>query len=209
MIKPFIHVIDNFYDRPDAVRQRALSMLYEEPEELVGWRTNAYQQKGIRKLIETKFRVRIKYWERDLSASEACNGVFFFALSKGKQAERVGVHFDDPPDWMMLLVYLTPDAPFETGTSLWQHRETRLIVKPTRKDAARLGLTVSELQEKLLDDSQRMARWVEIDRIGNVFNRAVMFPGGLLHSATKHFGSDKDNGRIYQTFHFPIRCIPR
>lgn len=208
MLKSFIHVIDNFYERPNEVRRRALNMLYEEPEDLVGWRTNAYQPKGVRKLIETKFRIRIKYWELDLSASEACNGVFFFALSKGKQAERVGIHFDEPPHWMMLLVYMTPGAPFETGTSLWRHRETGLTARPTRRDAARLGLTVSQLREKLFDDSQTIGRWVETDRIGNVFNRAVMFPGGLLHSASKHFGSDKNNGRIYQTFHFPIRRIP-
>ena len=180
-------------------------MPYTEPEEVVGWRTQAYQPKGIRTLIEKKFRVDIGYWEEDLTAIEACNGVFFSAFSRGSYAETVGVHFDEPPGWMMFLVYLTPGAPYDTGTSLWQHRETRLIAKPTRKDAEALGTSLEGLKAKLSKDSQTTGRWIEIDRVGNVYNRAVMFPGGLLHSATKHFGSNRHNGRLYQAFHFPIK----
>jgi hypothetical protein len=205
MPKRFIHVVDNFYPTPDRIRQRGLSMPYTEPEEVVGWRTQAYQPKGIRTLIEKKFRVDIGYWEEDLTAIEACNGVFFSAFSRGSYAETVGVHFDEPPGWMMFLVYLTPGAPYDTGTSLWQHRETRLIAKPTRKDAEALGTSLEGLKAKLSKDSQTTGRWIEIDRVGNVYNRAVMFPGGLLHSATKHFGSNRHNGRLYQAFHFPIK----
>jgi hypothetical protein len=107
---------------------------------------------------------------------------------------------------MMLLIYLTPNAPYDAGTSLWQHRESGLIAMPTKRDADRLGRTVAELKDALLNDSERPKRWIEIDRIGNVFNRAVMFPGALLHSATRHFGSNRFNGRLYQAFHFPTKA---
>ena len=180
-------------------------MSYTEPENFVGWRTQAYQPKGIRSLIEKKLRVSIRFWEEDLTAIEVCNGVFFSAFSKGKYAETVGVHFDEPPSWMMFLVYLSPDAPYDTGTSFWQHRETGLIAKPTGRDAEVLGTSLEELEAKLGKDSQTPSRWIEIDRVGNVYNRAVMFPGGLLHSATKHFGRNRHNGRLYQAFHFPIK----
>lgn len=204
MVKRFIHVVDCFYPHPETIRQKALDMPYTEPETLVGWRTQAYQPKGIRRLVENRFRISIQYWEDDLTAIEACNGVFFSAFSNGKRAETVGVHFDDPPHWMMLVVYLTPNASYDTGTSLWQHRETGLTAGPTRRDAERLGASLEELKAKLLVDSQKPSRWAEIDRVGNVYNRAVMFPGGLLHSATKHFGSNRYNGRLYQSFHFPL-----
>lgn len=205
MSKRFIHVVENFYPRPERIRRRALEMSYSEPEGVTGWRTRAYHPHKIKKLVEQKFRIRIAYWERDLEAIEACNGVFFSAFAHGGRAETAAVHSDEPPSWMMLLVYLTPGAPYECGTSLWQHRATGLIAEPTKKDAERLGATVGELKAKLLRDSQIRSRWIEIDRIGNVFNRAVMFPGGLLHSATKHFGSNRYNGRLYQSFHFPLR----
>ncbi len=180
-------------------------MPYSEPEGLVGLRTQAYQPRGVRALIERKFRIQITYWEEDLTATEACNGVFLSTFAKGPRAERVGVHFDDPPSWMMLLVYLTPHAPYGAGTSLWQHRQTGLIAKPTKRDAEHLRIGVKELEALLDDDGWKRKCWTEIDRIGNVYNRAVMFPGGFLHSATRHFGNNRSNGRLYQSFHFPIQ----
>lgn len=205
----FLHVVDGFYRDPDQVRRRALAMSFSEPEGLVGLRTQAYQQRGVRNLIERKFRVRIKYWEDDLTAIEACNGVFWSSFATGPQAETVGVHFDDPPSWMMMLIYLTPNAPYDAGTSLWQHRKTGLIAKPSKKDAERLGISAEQLEQRLDDDGWKRRCWIEIDRIGNVYNRAVLFPCGFLHSATRHFGSNRHSGRLYQSFHFPIRGFGR
>ena len=204
-MKRFIRVADDFYDDPLAVRKRALEMTYTEPEGLVGWRTKAYQPRGMKERIEKRFGVEIPYWEEDKNAIEACNGVFFLSYSKGSYGERVGIHYDDPPQWVMFLIYLTPNAPYDTGTSLWQHRKTGLVHKPTKRDAGRLGTTVGKLEATLLRDSKVRNRWIEIDRVGNVFNRAVMFPGGFMHSASRHFGSGFENGRIYQSFHFPVR----
>jgi hypothetical protein len=204
MAQRFIQVIDDFYPKPDGVRQKALEMSYSEPETLVGWRTQAYQPRGIKELIEKKFRLGIKYWEDDLSAIESCNGVFFSAFSKGNYAETVGIHYDTPSSWVMLLIYLTPDAPPDAGTTLWQHRKTGLMARPTKKDSERLGIAVEKLDEMLEKDSKNRRRWKEIDRVGNMYNRAVVFPSRLLHSASKHFGSNRFNGRLYQSFHFPV-----
>jgi uncharacterized protein DUF6445 len=204
MVRQFIHVVDGFYRYPDRVRRRALEMSYAEPEGLVGIRSEAYQPRGIQALIERKFKIKIKYWEEDLSAIEACNGVFLRSFAKGSQAETVGVHYDDPAPWMMLLIYLTPNAPYDAGTSLWQHRKTGLLAKPTKTDALALKTTVEHLEAQLENDSWKRKCWIEIDRIGNKYNRAVMFPGGFLHSASRHFGSNPQNGRLYQSFHFPI-----
>jgi len=179
-------------------------MKCSEPDSLVGLRTQAYQPRGIRERIERTFRIRIQYWEEDVTAIEASNGVFFSSLGSGPRAETVGVHYDDPPSWLMLLIYLTPSAPFDSGTSLWQHRETGLIAKPTKTQAAQLGISMKEFEDIWERDSSRRRCWTEIDRIGNVYNRAVVFPGGFFHSATRHFGSNRGNGRMYQSFHFPI-----
>jgi hypothetical protein len=56
------------------------------------------------------------------------------------------------------------------------------------------------LRDLLEKESKMREKWVEIDRIGNRFNRMVAYPSGIFHSATKHFGSNMNNGRIYQTF---------
>ena len=206
-MRRFIRVVDDFYDDPVAVRRRALEWSYSQPEDLVGWRTKAYQPRGIKKKIERLFDVRIPYWEEDVDAIEACNGVFFTSYSKGDHSERVGIHYDDPVRWVMFLIYLTPDAPYDAGTSLWQHRRTGLMAKPTQRDAARLHTTTEKLEAIVERDSKLRDRWIEIDRVGNVFNRAVMFPGGFFHSASRHFGSGFADGRIYQSFHFPVRFL--
>lgn len=203
-MKRFIMVVDDFYPDPVAVRKRALAMTYTEPESVVGWRTKAYQPRGIKELIEKKFNVRIPVWEDDRDRIELCNGVFFTSYAKGDRAERVGIHYDDPLRWVMFLIYLTPNAPYNAGTSLWQHRKTGLVKPPTPRDAERLGVPIPELHDILNRDAKVRSRWIEIDRVGNVFNRAVMFPGGFLHSASRHFGSGLEDGRIYQSFHFPV-----
>lgn len=206
-MKRFIRVADNFYPNPDAVRKRALGMTYTEPENLVGWRTKCYQPRGIKARIERKFSVEITEWDDDPDFIEACNGVFFTSYAKGDRGETVGVHYDEPLRWVMFLIYLTPGAPYDAGTSLWQHRATGLCRPPSPSDAKRLGSTVETLLATLERDAHTRSRWVEIDRVGNVYNRAVMFPGGFYHSASRHFGSGLRNGRIYQSFHFPVKLL--
>jgi len=204
MLRRFYQVVDNFYENADEVRLCALNRSFSLSDGVSGWRTTAFHPKGIKKRIEQRFRVKIKYWERDLNASEASNGVFLSAFSHGNRAERVGVHYDEPVHWMMLLIYLTPEAPRDAGTSFWEHRETGLVCRPTKRDEKRLSVPIAKLNRALLLDSTIRSRWREIDRISNFYNRAVMFPAGLLHSATRHFGNNRSNGRLYQSFHFPI-----
>lgn len=202
-MKTSVQVVDQFYANPEDIRDQALSMKYSEPEEVIGWRSHVWQPRGIKSLIQKTFRIQIDYWESDSESIQGGNGVFFTAFSKGQHAERVKVHFDEPPDWMSLIVYLSPNAPRDSGTSFWQHRETGLIAKPTKRDAARLGVKVEELKLLVERDGWRRKSWIEIDRIGNVYNRAVMFRAGLFHSATHHFGNNLSNGRLYHSFHFP------
>ena len=206
-MKSLIQVVDGFYTDPDDVRKRALAMQYSEPEYVTGWRTQVWQLRGTRRLIERAFRVQIDYWN-DSKLIEGGNGVFFTAFSKGQHAERVKVHFDEPPDWMTLLVYLTPDAPSDCGTSFWQHRKTGLTAKPTWRDALRLGVSLEELKDVIDRDGWKRRAWIEIDRIGNIYNRAVMFPAGLFHTATRHFGHNLSDGRLYHSFHFSTAKRP-
>ena len=202
--KRFLQVVDHFYGRPLAVRQRALSMQYSEPDGVIGWRTKVWQPPYVKRLFKRAFRIDIEYWGDDTNELQSCNGVFFTAFSSGKHSENVKVHFDEPSSWVSLLVYLTPGAPYDAGTSFWRHRATGLTAKPTKQDASRLRITLTELTDLLERDGWHPNRWTEIDRVGNVFNRALVFRAGSFHSATRHFGSNLKNGRLYQSFHFPM-----
>jgi hypothetical protein len=178
-------------------------MKYLSPTEpgLGGLRTQAYRPAGVKGRIERTFRVKINIWETDSNSS---NGAFFAALADGRKAEKVSIHYDLPVNWMTMLIYLTPNAAFEAGTSFWQHVKTGLSACPTIRDAKRLRMPLEELAEILEEDSKKPHCWREIDRIGNIYNRAIAFPAGALHSATRHFGRSEPNGRIYHSFHFSV-----
>ncbi|MGB8510680.1 MAG: DUF6445 family protein [Pyrinomonadaceae bacterium] len=203
-MKRFLMAVDDFYPSPERVREAALRMTYREPESLVGWRTRPYLLPGVRERIEKVLRRPVTTWPDDPEDIELGNGVFFFGLSAGPRAETVGVHFDRPADLVTMVVYLKPDAPLDAGTSLWQHRATGITTMPTRADAKRLKTTTGALIEQLNGDGTDARKWREIDRVGNVFNRAVFYRSGMLHSATRHFGSNLQQGRIYQTFRFGV-----
>lgn len=202
MAQRYLHVVDNFYPNPDLIRKHAMKLRYDAGDPmLTGIRTIAFHPDGIKDHIEKIFRIKIKTWE---TSAGSANGAFFAALGKGRLAETVGVHYDEPVTWMTMLIYLTPEADFGAGTSFWQHIRTGLIARPTTKDAKRLGIPLEKLTTAIEEDSSRRKCWREIDRVGNVYNRAVAFPAGILHSATQHFGSCTSEGRIYHSFHFAV-----
>jgi hypothetical protein len=75
----------------------------------------------------------------------------------------VHVHYDRlsagkyrrPDRWAVLIVYLTPGAPFDAGTSLWQHRKTGLTSAPLKKGTERLQTHIGELEASLARDAYR------------------------------------------------------
>ena len=203
-MRRFLMAVDNFYPDPDRLRAEALRLPYAEPPDYVGWRTRPVRPRGVRRRIEQAIRLPITRWVNEADDFELGDGVFYIGLSRGERAERVGVHYDEPAGWVTMVVYLTPGAPADAGTSLWRHRPTGLTTRPTRRDAERLGVSVAELNDALDGDSRRRSRWEEIDRVGNVYNRAVFYHSGMLHSATRHFGRSVRDGRVYQTFRFAV-----
>jgi len=129
-------------------------------------------------------------------------GIAFLAFASGRRAEKPAIHWHTPENTWACTVYLTPDLPADCGTSLWQHERTGLDRAPVRDDERRLGRSCEALLEELERDSQRRTRWIETDRIGYRFNRAVIYPAYRLHSATRHRGSDLEDGRLYQLLGF-------
>lgn len=198
----FIIVKDNFYDNPEKVVEISKNAEYYEPAHVTGYRSRAvYHEIGIKEKLEQILGIKITRW--DTNPIEE-NGVFYKGFAKGKLKEKPGVHSDEPYNDITALVYLTPNIPFDCGTSLWMHKATKLINPATKADAKRLKMKFEDLQNLLEIDSKNRNKWIEIDRIGNRFNRLVAYPSGALHSATNHFGSNLRNGRIYQTFRIGV-----
>jgi hypothetical protein len=198
----FIIVKDNFYKNPEQVVEISKKANYFEPAHVTGYRSrDVYHEIGVKEKLETILGIKITRW--DTNPMEE-NGVFYKGFAKGKLKEKPGVHSDQPYNDITALVYLTPNIPHDCGTSLWMHKATKLINPVTKADAKRLNMKFEDLQNLLEIDSKKRSKWIEIDRIGNKFNRLVAYPSGALHSATNHFGSSFKDGRIYQTFRIGV-----
>jgi hypothetical protein len=198
----FVLVKDNFYDNPKEVLKAAQHAEYYEPEHVTGYRSRlVYHQLGVKEKLEKILGIRITRWNTDPIEE---NGVFYQGFAQGTRKEVPGVHSDEPYDDITALVYLTPDLPFDCGTSLWMHKATGLTDPATPADARRLGRKYTDLKELLEDESKDRSKWIEIDRIGHRFNRIVAYPSGVFHSATRHYGGSIAEGRIYQTFRIGV-----
>ena len=56
--------------------------------------------------------------------------------------------------------------------------------------------------DKIYKDSRDMSKWDMVDMVSNKFNRLVLYRGNLFHTSLDYFGTDKYNGRLFQTFFF-------
>ena len=198
----FIRVVDDFYAHPAAVYRHARAAAYYEPDNATGFRSEGvFHERGVRARLQRVLGLRIVRWDTDPADG---NGIFYLGLAHGRQREVPAVHFDHPSDDVTAVVYLSPGPPADCGTSHWMHRATGLSDAPTTADARRLGRPVDELRRVLERDAGRRERWIEIDRIGYRPNRLVAYPSGVLHSATRHFGGNTADGRLYQTFRIGV-----
>ena len=107
------------------------------------------------------------------------------------EGEPLAHHCDDQ-QWAGML-YLTPDAPYSTGTSTFalkntniRHRDQASIRQAFRPGSKNLDRTIFE----------------PVDILGNVYNRLVIFNAGYLHSPSEYFGFNMQNCRLWQMFFF-------
>ncbi|CAN5315484.1 hypothetical protein BH09BAC5_BH09BAC5_07650 [soil metagenome] len=198
----FVLVKDDFYDDPEKVYRAAIKADYFEPEFYTGLRSeNVYHEKGVKKKLEKILGIKITRWD---THPEEENGVFYQGASKGKNKEIPGVHSDTPYEDITVVIYLTPNLPFDCGTSLWMHKKTKICDPPNANDARRLKIKLSDLRDQFEWENKNRNKWVEMDRIGYKQNRMVAYPSGILHSATNHYGGKLSNTRLYQTFRIGV-----
>ena len=176
-------VLDDFYTNVDQVRKLALSVPYEVKGNYPGQRSDPHIAPGVKPMFEKLLGLPITYWPED-----KYNGAFQYATAK----EDSWVH-RDATDWAAI-IYLTPDAPVSSGTAFYRHVDTGLDLIP---EGVQPGI-----QAQMDRDSQRMDKWTEVDRVGNIYNRCVIFNGRRSHRSCDYFGDSLENGRLFQLFFF-------
>ena len=79
------------------------------------------------------------------------------------------------------VLFLTPGAPIAAGISFFRSRQSGL--RGRSEDPERMFKTFGG------DAEFNRERWEEIDRIGNLYNRSVLFDAHLAHGASAYFGT--------------------
>jgi hypothetical protein len=101
------------------------------------------------------------------------------------------VHQDNDVD-VAGLIYLSPNAPVSSGTSLYRcndyNKWTNLHIDDMTK--------INRQERKDLYDQI----FEPVDVIGNVFNRMVMYRGDIFHKSNDYFGTTLQDSRLTQVF---------
>ena len=180
MLTKSLVIIDNFYNDVDDVRRIALGMEFGVAGNYPGRRTKPFINDNVKSAFENIIGLKILDWNSEYNSS------FQFTTSR----DRSWIHCDEYNNWGGVL-YLTPNAPFSSGTAFYKHNVLGIS-----------KFTEESVLEPTGKDSQDMTKWTEIDRVGNVYNRLILFDAKRFHSSVDYFGDSLQNGRLFQTFFF-------
>jgi hypothetical protein len=180
--KPEIVVLDDFLARPDEVRELALLQTY------------AKMGSAGRRSIET-FRHLVNYTvfeellHRKLTKPwdhYPINGRFQFCTAE----DPIVYHSDEQSH--AGIIFLTPNAPVESGIQLVKSRVTG-----ARQPSADPN-TSATYGGNLLDST----KWEPVDKIGNIYNRLILWNGRLNHAPSCYFGTGLSDARLFWMFFF-------
>lgn len=179
--KKRLWVVDDFYENPYEVRNYALRQEYEKESSWYKGRRTTTQHyiPGTIEAIESIMGHKITEW-----SSHGMCGRFQFCTPE----DPVVYHWDSQ-SWAGM-VYLTPNAPFQTGTSFYAHNSGIRHESDENSYSAFLGGYFDKTQFNL------------VDTVGNVFNRLVLFDAKCIHAASEYFGTNIQNSRLFHIFFF-------
>ena len=184
-------VIDNFYNNAKKVRKYILTQEFKVRGNYPGQRTTSRANNHLKEIIQRyiePFAGKITDFPLPEEGKDTYNGAFQYTTSR----DRTWIHNDGWNNWAGVL-YLTPNAPVDSGTGIFRYKDgTRTVSEARVKDNV-----------KLLDShSQDYTKWELVDKVGNIFNRLILFNSTQYHASLEYFGTNKENGRLFQVFFF-------
>jgi hypothetical protein len=177
-----LFVVDNFYSDPDTIRNFALQQEFKEDLRFYkGLRsTQVYQPPGIKEAFESVIGKKIQNFD-----TQGVNGCFQITMAKDQQ-----VYHYDMQQWAAM-IYLTPNAPIESGTRLHRSR-----LNGTRNS------TEQGADNAFAGNFYDATKFDVADSAGNLYNRLVIMDAKCFHSAGPYFGDNIHNGRLTHLFFF-------
>ena len=196
-----VTIVENFYENPDAIRKFALAQEYKFCHEITdisyvfpGSRTedlrfldSALYEKICKKLISIFHNSEHDYMRWVISTS-------FQSVTEEYQQ---GVIHTDQSTVFAAVLYLTPNAPLNAGTSLFKKNHTF--------NQEQYTLALEQNDEKFKSGQKIMSTdyhsmFDEAVRVNNVYNTLILYEGDTFHAASQFFGTALENARLAQVF---------
>ena len=183
MMRPELVIVDDFLVDPDGTRKLALDQVFTKMGSAGRRSAERFHNEVKPAVFEQLLHRKILDWEE-----QPINGRFQICTSE----DPIVYHSDDQSH--AGIIFLTPNAPVEAGLTLVRSRRTGARRPPS--DAADLSATFSA--GAYFDSTL----WETVDKIGNVYNRLVLWDARLIHAASCYFGTRPDDARLFQMFFF-------
>jgi hypothetical protein len=195
-----VSVISDFYENPDEIRKYALAQKYTYCHEISGI-DYVFPGSRTKDLKDLSYSLYEKICKRLISILHVPeHDVMRWQISTSFQIVESeygsGLIHQDQNTVFAGVLYLTPDAPLDSGTSLFR--------KNAKFDQVIYDTLIKENDEHFKKkepiDFSYHQMFDEVIRVNNVYNTLILFEGDIHHCANNFFGDSKLNSRLAQVF---------
>lgn len=188
----FNFTIDNIYENPEEVREYALIQSYESHIYHPGVRTKSISiQPELYTCIENVF---LSY---DLKITGIDN---YFQYNTAD--ETTWIHHDNQnykgENTYAGIIYLTPNAPILGGTAMYKYIDGNMD---------RLDTELLQNKENLTANCKDSSKWMKTTRLGNIFNRLIIYNSSNYHSSMEYFGNNIQDARLMQLLFIHVKPL--
>ena len=196
-----VTIIENFYENPDAIRTFALAQEYTFCQH----RQNleyVYPGSRTKDLFDLDAELHGKICKKLVSVfHNAEHDMMQWAISTSFQSVTAefnqGVLHTDQNTIFAGVLYLTPDAPLNGGTSLFKPNKS---FDDTKYQQALVQNDERFKAGEIAMDTSYHSMFDEIVRVNNVYNTLIIYEGRHFHAANDFFGKTLEDSRLAQVF---------
>ena len=188
-------IIDNFYNNAMETRNYILTQEFKVRGNYPCQRTRSFASSYLKDIIQEyilPFGGKITEFPMPDESNKNDNSIYNGSFQYTTSRDRSWVHVDGFNNWAGVL-YMTPDAPLSSGTGFYRYKDGTTY---------ETDLKIMENKEEIDSFCQDMTRWSQVDKVGNIFNRLILFNSKRYHMSLDYFGNSKENGRLFQVFFF-------
>jgi len=188
-------VIDNFYNNAMETRNYILTQEFKVRGNYPGQRTRSFANNHLKDIIQDyilPFGGKITEFPMPDETNKDDNNIYNGAFQYTTSRDRSWIHVDGFNNWAGVL-YMTPDAPLSSGTGFYKYKDGTTYES---------DMKIMNNKPEIDNSSQDLTRWEQVDKVGNLFNRLILFNSKRFHMSLDYFGNSKENGRLFQVFFF-------